>query len=122
VPAVTGFGLALFAACYFALLARAERPARMRFAIAFCFGLVHGFGFAGVLSEAALAPERVVPALLGFNLGVEIGQLAIVAVLWPVLAALARLRDGRWHRALLEVGSGVVCALGTYWWIARGFA
>ena len=122
VPAATGFGLALFAACYFALLARAERPARLRFAIAFCFGLVHGFGFAGVLSEAALAPERVVPALLGFNLGVEIGQLAIVAALWPVLAALARLRDGRWHRALLEVGSGVVCALGTYWWIARGFA
>jgi hypothetical protein len=122
VPAATGFGLALFAACYFALLARAERPARLRFAIAFCFGLVHGFGFAGVLTEVALPRERLVPALLGFNLGVELGQLAIVAAVWPVLAGIARLRDARWHRAVLESGTAVVCGLGVYWWIARGFA
>jgi hypothetical protein len=121
VPASTGFGLALFAACYFALLARAERPARLRFAIAFCFGLVHGFGFAGVLTEVALPRERLVPALLGFNLGVELGQLVIVAAVWPVLAALARLAEGRWHRTVLEAGTGVVCALGVYWWMARGF-
>ena len=122
VPASTGFGLALFAACYFALLARAERPARLRFAIAFCFGLVHGFGFAGVLTEIALPRERLLPALLGFNVGVELGQLAIVAALWPVLAGVARLQGGRWHRAVLEAGTGIVCGLGVYWWIARGFA
>jgi hypothetical protein len=122
VPAATGFGLALFSACYFALVARAENPARLRFAIAFCFGLVHGFGFAGVLTEVELPRERLLPALLGFNVGVELGQLAIVAALWPVLAALARQRAGRWHRAVLEAGSGVVCALGVYWWISRGFA
>jgi hypothetical protein len=121
VPAATGFGLALFAACYFALVARAENPARLRFAIAFCFGLVHGFGFAGVLTEVQLPRERLLPALLGFNLGVELGQLAIVAALWPVLAALARLRGG-WHRAVLEAGTGVVCALGVYWWVSRAFA
>jgi hypothetical protein len=122
VPAATGLGLALFAACYFALLARAERPARLRFAIAFCFGLVHGFGFAGVLTEIALPRERLVPALLGFNVGVELGQLAIVAAVWPVLAGIARLRDARWHRAVLEAGTGIVCGLGVYWWLARGFA
>jgi hypothetical protein len=122
VPAATGVGLALFAACYFALLARAERPARLRFAIAFCFGLVHGFGFAGVLTEIALPRERLVPALLGFNVGVELGQLAIVAAVWPVLAGIARLRDARWHRAVLEAGTGIVCGLGVYWWLARGFA
>jgi hypothetical protein len=122
VPAATGFGLALFAACYFALVARADNPARLRFAIAFCFGLVHGFGFAGVLTEVALPRERLLPALLGFNVGVELGQLAIVAALWPVLAALARQAGGRWHRTVLEAGTGVVCALGVFWWVSRGFA
>jgi hypothetical protein len=119
VPAATGFGLALFAACYFALLERVAKPARLRFAIAFCFGLVHGFGFAGVLTEIALPQERLLPALLGFNVGVELGQLAIVAAVWPVLASLA---GGAWHRRVLEAGTGLVCALGIYWWVARGFA
>lgn len=122
VPAVTGLGLALFAACYFALLERVERPQRLRFAIAFCFGLVHGFGFAGVLAEVALPQGRLLPALLGFNLGVEAGQLVIVALVWPLLAFLSRLRAGRVHRVLLEAGTALVCALGVFWWIERAFA
>jgi hypothetical protein len=122
VPAVTLLGLALFAACYFALLARVERPPRLRFAIAFCFGLVHGFGFAGVLAEVALPQGRLLPALLGFNLGVEAGQLAIVAAVWPLLAFLSRVRAGQVHRLLLEAGSAAVCALGVFWWIERAFA
>ncbi len=122
VPAATLLGLALFAACYFALLERVERPMRLRFAIAFCFGLVHGFGFAGVLAEIALPQGRLLPALLGFNLGVEVGQLVVVAFVWPLLWALARVRAGAPHRRFVEVGTGVVCALGVYWWIERAFA
>jgi hypothetical protein len=121
VPAATLLGLGLFAACYFALLERVENPMRLRFAIAFCFGLVHGFGFAGVLTEVALPRERLVPALLGFNVGVELGQLAIVAAVWPLLSVLSSLRAGRVHRALVEVGTAVVCALGVFWWIGRAF-
>jgi hypothetical protein len=121
VPAATLLGLALFAACYFALLERAAQPLRLRFAIAFCFGLVHGFGFAGVLAEIALPQGRLLTALLGFNLGVELGQLAIVALVWPLLALLSRLWAGRAHRALLEVGTAAVCALGVFWWIERAF-
>ncbi len=121
VPAATLLGLALFAACYFALLERAARPMRLRFAIAFCFGLVHGFGFAGVLAEVALPQGRLLPALLGFNLGVELGQLAIVALVWPLLALLSRLWAGRAQRALVEVGTAAVCALGVFWWIERAF-
>jgi hypothetical protein len=122
IPAVTCLGLALFAACYFALLGRVERPMRLRFAIAFCFGLVHGFGFAGVLAEIALPQGRLLPALLGFNLGVEAGQLLIVALVWPLLWALTRVRAGEPYRRFVEVGTGVVCALGVYWWIGRAFA
>jgi hypothetical protein len=93
----------------------------LRFAIAFCFGLVHGFGFAGVLAEVALPQGRLLPALLGFNLGVEIGQLAIVALVWPLLVLLARIQAGRWHRPVLEVGTAVVCGLGVFWWVERAF-
>ena len=122
VPATTCLGLALFAACYFALLERVERPTRLRFAIAFCFGLVHGFGFAGVLAEVALPQGRLLPALLGFNLGVEAGQLAIVALVWPLLWSLTRVRAGALYRPLVEAGTAAVCALGVFWWIERAFA
>jgi hypothetical protein len=122
VPAVTCLGLALFAGCYFALLERVERPTRLRFAIAFCFGLVHGFGFAGVLAEIALPQGRLLPALLGFNLGVEVGQLVIVAVVWPLLWGLTRVRAGEPYRRFVEVGTAMVCGLGVYWWVERAFA
>src|SRR5439155_1024711 len=71
VPPQTLVGLALFAACYFALLARSARPAGLRWPVAALFGLVHGLGFAGVLAEMTLPRARLVPALLGFNVGVE---------------------------------------------------
>ena len=113
--------MALFTLCYFALLGRAERPARLRVAIAFAFGLVHGFGFAGVLLEISLPTSRLLPALLGFNLGVEVGQLVLVAALWPVVRDLARLREGRPHRILLEVGSAALCSVGMFWFLTRAF-
>ena len=62
-----------------------------RYVMTFSFGLVHGLGFASAL-EARLPPRTVVGPLLGFNLGVELGQLAIVAIALPLLAAAARAR------------------------------
>lgn len=121
VPALALGGLALFSACHFGLLARVERPARLRVAVAFAFGLLHGFGFAGILAELALPAERLVPALVGFNLGVELGQLAIVALAWPVLRALAAVAGGRPHRAVAELGSAAVCGLGLFWFLTRTF-
>lgn len=126
VSALTLAGLALFCGCYFALLQRLQsapplRPwaGRLRFAIAFGFGLVHGFGFAGVLAEIALPPERLLPALLGFNLGVELGQLAALALCWPLLRILARSGAGR---PLREAGSALICALGVFWMLSRAYA
>jgi hypothetical protein len=115
-------GLALFSLCHFGLLDRVERPARLRAAVAFAFGLVHGFGFAGVLAELSLPTERLVPALFGFNVGVELGQLAVVALVWPALRALERARPERGYRLTAEVGSAAVLALGLYWFLARTFA
>ncbi len=121
VPAGALAGLALFSRCHFALLERSERPARLRAAVAFAFGLIHGFGFAGILAEMALPTDRLVPALLGFNLGVELGQLAIVALAWPALRALAGLGDGRAHGALAEMASAAICGVGLFWFVTRSF-
>ncbi|HKA14866.1 MAG TPA: HupE/UreJ family protein [Myxococcota bacterium] len=114
-------GLAVFTGCHFALLARAERPARLRAAVAFVFGLVHGFGFAGVLAQMELPTARLAPALFGFNVGVELGQLAAVVLVWPALAAIARASPLRWAPRVAEVGSAVVCGLGLFWFVTRAF-
>jgi hypothetical protein len=114
-------GLALFSACHFALLARVEQPARLRAAVAFVFGLVHGFGFAGVLAELELPAARLAPALFGFNLGVELGQLAVVAAAWPALAAVARWSPRRWAPIVTGGGSAAICGLGVFWLVTRAF-
>jgi hypothetical protein len=119
VAPLTLIGIALFTGCHFGLLDRVDRPARLRAAVAFAFGLVHGFGFAGVLAEMELPAENLAPALFGFNVGVELGQLAVVALVWPLLRALARVRDGRWHDRIAEVGSAAICGLGLFWFVTR---
>lgn len=110
-------GLAVFTAAHFGLLAIGRHPARLRAAVAFGFGLVHGFGFAGILHEAALPPGAVVPALVGFNAGVELGQVGAIALAWPVLVVVRRL-----GRALVvEAVSAGLAGLGTLWFVGRAF-
>lgn len=90
---------------------------RWRWAAAFGFGLVHGFGFAPVLVEPGLPQALRALALFAFNLGVELGQIAIVALAVP-LAYLAR--DTRFYRGPLRVaGSLVVAALASLWLLQR---
>jgi hypothetical protein len=113
-------GLALFSACHFGLLRRSQRPARLRALLSFAFGLVHGFGFAGVLMELELPVGRLLPALLGFNVGVELGQLAVVAVSWPLIVLLAQ-RSRAAHRLAVEAGSAAILALGVFWLVGRSF-
>ncbi|HUI28019.1 MAG TPA: HupE/UreJ family protein [Candidatus Kryptonia bacterium] len=120
VPALTLIGLAIFIVCYFGLLARVRRAAALRWAIAFIFGLVHGFGFASVLVEAGLPTERLVAALFGFNAGVEVGQLAVVACVWPLLRYVTT-RGESWRFAVLNYGSAAVLTLGVFWFVSRAF-
>jgi hypothetical protein len=117
-PGVLG-AMALFAWCHFGMLARVANPARLRVAVAFAFGLVHGFGFAGVLAELALPAAQLVVALAGFNVGVELGQLAVIALVWPLVRAASR-AGGR--RLVADAGSSVLCGLGVFWLVLRTFA
>jgi len=68
-----------------------------------------------------LAPNRLWQALLGFNLGVEVGQLAVVALVWPGLRWLAARRERLWL-ATVEWASAAVLAVGMYWFVVRTYA
>jgi hypothetical protein len=119
VPRLALLGLSLFTLCHFGLLRRSPRPARLRAAVAFAFGLVHGFGFAGVLAELELPTARLATALFGFNLGVELGQLGVVAVVWPLFRVLERRAGAGPARRLTEAASAGICGLGIYWFVVR---
>jgi hypothetical protein len=86
--------------------------------IACLFGFVHGLGFAGVLLEQELPRGQLVQALFGFNVGVELGQLAIVACIWPLLQWLRR-RD--FGTAVVDGTSFAGVALGTFALVVRVF-
>jgi ABC-type nickel/cobalt efflux system permease component RcnA len=119
-PILTIVGLVLFTACYFSLAMRSESE-WFRVCLTFAFGLVHGFGFAGVLVEMALPTERLIPALVGFNLGVEIGQIGVVLLLWPLFGLGARFASNDSTRLASEISAAALCGLGFYWLVARVF-
>jgi hydrogenase/urease accessory protein HupE len=88
--------------------------------VALAFGLIHGFGFANVLRDFGLPDNALIWSLLSFNVGVEIGQLAIVLVVASALAAIRRY-DAVMGQRLAFAGSLVVIAAGTYWFVERVF-
>lgn len=90
-----------------------------RWMMAFLFGLIHGFGFASVLSDLGLPKNALVLALVGFNVGVELGQLAIVAAFLPLAFYLRRTM--LYRRIILLGGSGLIALLATAWLVERAF-
>jgi hypothetical protein len=119
-PLPTIAGLVLFTACYFSLAGRSSHE-WLRICLTFAFGLVHGFGFAGVLVEMALPTDRLVPALVGFNLGVELGQIGIILVLWPLLHFGSHFASNETKRLTSEISAASLCGLGLYWLVERVF-
>jgi hypothetical protein len=112
------WGIALFTACYFALLRTLGGVGRLRWVIACLFGFVHGLGFSSVLLEQELPRAQMVQALFGFNVGVELGQLAIVACIWPLLQ-WARSRD--LGTVVVDTTSFVGATVGTFALVVRLF-
>jgi hydrogenase/urease accessory protein HupE len=93
-------------------------PSRRRWLVSFAFGLVHGFGFASAIEPLALPRARLALALLGFNLGVEVGQAFVVALLLPVLLWL---RGMPWEPRVVRAASVGVAAAGGVWLVQRVF-
>ncbi len=89
--------------------------------VAFAFGLLHGFGFAGALAEIGLPHGEVPTALLAFNVGVEVGQLVIVAFGLSVLWAVSRFAANALRRGV-AVSAYAIGVIAAYWLFARAFA
>lgn len=93
---------------------------RWRPLVVFCFGLLHGLGFASVLGEFGLPESAFIPALLGFNLGVEFGQLTVIAVAFALVGFW--FRDKPWYRPAIAIpASAGIALVGAYWFIERVF-
>jgi hypothetical protein len=90
-----------------------------RWLVAFGFGLLHGFGFASVLTDLGLPRERLLAALVGFNVGVEAGQLAIVAAFLPLAYGLRQ--TWLYRRMVFVGGSALVALIAAVWMVERMF-
>lgn len=89
-----------------------------RWLVSFFFGLVHGFGFANVLKEMHLPRSGLISSLFSFNLGVEVGQVAIVLVILPLLWILRRTKA---YGAVVTSASVFILSLGLFWFYQRAF-
>ena len=86
--------------------------------VVFGFGLLHGLGFASVLGEFGLPEAHFIPALLGFNVGVELGQLTVIALAF--LAVGLWFRNKPWYRAAITIpASLLIAAIGAFWVVER---
>lgn len=101
-----------------------SRDIDRRWRVTFAFGLIHGFGFAGALRELGLPSNAVITALASFNIGVEVGQIAIVSAVIPALIALDRIMAGDRRKParpvfLVYALSACIAVLGSYWLLTR---
>lgn len=92
---------------------------RYWFPVVFIFGLFHGFGFANVLEPLGIDPSRKIVGLAAFNIGVELGQIVIVAFVFPLLFALRHW--SLYPMVSLRLGSGALIGLATIWFVERTF-
>jgi len=112
-------GCALFAACYLLRRGDAKAAAASHALITMVFGIVHGFGFASPLVEMHLPAGRIVAALLGFNLGVEAGQLLVVAALLLAAGAAKAVFGRNAQTYAYTMLSSALGAVGVFWLVSR---
>ena len=113
------FGIVLFTVSYFNL-SNSLRSSNLSLGVTALFGLAHGFGFAGTLAEVGLPEDRILSALLGFNLGVEAGQIAMV-LLFLLAASLVRNILIMKNLNLEPTAAVFLASLGSFWFIERIF-
>ena len=115
---VTLGGLALFAFCYLLMAHELGRRGGFRILITAIFGLIHGFGFAGAFLASGIGQGSLLKPLAGFNIGVELGQLTLIAVF---LSAGVLVRSKQTAVPLAELSTAVVFGLGVFWFVQRSF-
>ncbi len=118
-PGVLLVGAGLFAVCYLMLSGRLADAGRLRLVVTLMFGLIHGFGFASNLLEMRLPAGRLAELLVGFNLGVELGQVTVVIGAWLLAAGLVQVRLALPRPIVTDVGAAFLMAEGCFWFLGR---
>ena len=112
------FGLALFLTIYLSLTQHYISP-WVPLLITVFFGLIHGLGFASSISEVGLPQDKLLPIILSFNLGVEIGQLAVAFGILAILALAKRYLSYVYFNSIHNFTGVVVFSMGTFWFVTR---
>jgi hypothetical protein len=120
-PSLLLLGSGLFTANYLLISGNIRDAGRLRVLITLVFGLIHGFGFAADLLELQLPTERLAELLVGFNLGVEAGQLALVIGATMLVVALRKLHLALPRPIVVDVASTFLVALGVFWFVSRSY-
>jgi hypothetical protein len=115
-------GAGLFASNYLMVAGYVRDAGRLRLVITLIFGLIHGFGFAADLLNEAIPADKLAELLVGFNLGVEVGQLTVVTTLVGIVALLQRFKLTRPRPIVVDVCASGLVLMGVYWFVSRSFA
>ncbi|HEX7688269.1 MAG TPA: HupE/UreJ family protein [Burkholderiaceae bacterium] len=118
-PVTLLVGAGLFASNYLMVAGHVHDAARLRLVVTLVFGLIHGFGFAADLLSEAIPPAKLAELLVGFNVGVEIGQLTVVSVLTVAVLLLRRARLTFPRAIVVDVCASGLVMIGTYWFVSR---
>jgi hypothetical protein len=121
-PSLLVLGAGLFTANYLMISGHLVDAGRLRLIITLVFGLIHGFGFAASLLELQLPGERLAELLVGFNVGVELGQLTLVVGVSLLVLALARLKLSLPRPIVVELCGAFLVGLGVFWFVSRSYA
>jgi hypothetical protein len=118
-PMLILIGGGIFSANYLMLTGHLQDAARVRLVMTLVFGLIHGFGFASNLLEMKLPSGRLTELLLGFNLGVEVGQVTVVMSAILVAYLLVKVRLGVPRPILTDIAASFLVGEGLYWFLGR---
>ena len=121
-PPLLLIGAAIFTTCYLFISGHLQDTGRLRMVVTTVFGLIHGFGFAADLLESRLPPEKLAEILVGFNLGVEMGQLTVVLAVTGAVMLARRARIATPRAITMDVLASWLVAVGMFWFIGRSFA
>jgi len=121
-PPLLLIGGGLFASCYLMVSGHLRDAARLRLVVTLVFGLIHGFGFAADLLQMHLPTGRLAELLVGFNLGVEIGQLSLVLGVIGAVSLLVRLKLALPRPLVVDLASSFLAAMGLFWFVSRSYA
>jgi hypothetical protein len=120
-PPLLLFGAALFCANYLMLSGHMRNAGRLRLVVTLVFGLIHGFGFAATLLEMQLPAQKLAQILVGFNIGVEIGQLSLVLTLMGLVGLAVRAKLALPRPIVVDAVAAGLVAVGTYWFVSRSY-